>query len=550
MVRIRMEARMTGLRRTSAPGWAVLLVLLFLVGCESREVAREPGLVVLVVVDQFSAHLLDRYEPLLGLGLYRLLEEGYRYGNAEHDHAVTSSSQGHATVATGRVPAHHGIVDNSWYVPSERRIVSSVADTQAAVPGHPGLPGVSPRQRLVGGLGDWVLAMSPEARAVVVAQGTGSGMGLAPLDPRGQVYWSAPEALGFVTSDYYRDDYPGWVAAFNDAVWTRVEGDSVWESTIPAAVDAPRDAMGHEGDRVHTTFPHRRAEELSDPADSAAVYAWVRGRPMHDELILSLVRAAVEGEQLGRRGVTDYLGVNLSSLDDVGHDYGAWSREQLDALLRLDRELGGLLEFLDAELGPTGYVLAVTGDHGVAPAPEVAARLDLEGRRVTQVDADRLFAAVKEVGPPPETYDPELAARVAETAEEFDFVADAMTREDLESPSSDVFVARYQNSYRSDRIPWFPLRASDGTTLAAYGVMARLTEGTIPDYAVAVHGSPYAYDRQVPLVFFGGGVRTGNSDRPVRTVDVAPTLAALAGIPVPDSVDGIVLSGVTEAGGE
>jgi predicted AlkP superfamily pyrophosphatase or phosphodiesterase len=539
-----MEARMTRTRATSVAVWAALLALLFLPGCESDQGPGEPGLVVLVVVDQFSAHLLDRYEPLLGHGLHRLLEEGHRFGNAEHDHAVTSSSQGHATVATGRVPAHHGIVDNSWYIPAEGRIVSSVADTQAAIPGRPELPGVSPRHRFVAGIGDWVLAMSPEARAVVIAQGTGSGMGLAPLDPRGQVYWSSPAALGFVTSDYYRDDYPGWVAAFNDAVWPRVEADSVWESTIPATADAPRDAMGHEGDGIHTTFPHRRREELGDPTDSAAVYAWVRGRPMHDELILSLVRAAVQGERLGRRGVTDYLGVNLSSLDDVGHDYGAWSLEQLDALLRLDRELGDLLEFLDAELGPRGYVLAITGDHGVAPAPEVAARLDLEGRRVTQADADRLFAAIREIGPPPETYDPELAVRVAEAAEEFDFVADAMTREDLESPSPDVFVARYQNSYRPDRIPWFPLRASDGTTLAAYGVMARLTEGAIPDYAVAVHGSPYAYDRQVPLVFFGGGVMAGRADRPVRTVDVAPTLAALASIPVPENLDGQALGGV------
>ncbi|MGE0353188.1 MAG: alkaline phosphatase family protein [Gemmatimonadales bacterium] len=544
-----MPATRHGIRRR--PG--ILGPVLFLagslaLGCGAARAPERPRLVVLLVVDQFRADLLDHYGPAFQHGFRRLLDEGYRFTNAEHDHAITSSSQGHATLGTGRIPAHHGIVDNSWLQAENGRLrmAESTADSSVEVIGYPVLTGISPRDRLTDGLGDWILRADPAARAIAISQGSGSGMGLAPKDPRGEAYWSSPTARRFVTSTYYRDQYPGWVLQFDQEIAARIAGDTVWESSVPpAAVPlARRDDAPYEGDHVHTTFPHRFRAEVADPADPGSLFAWIRGRPRHDGLILALVREAIRAERLGRRGVTDYLGINLSSLDDVGHDYGPWSLEQLDALLRLDREIGEFLAFLDRTVGPDQYVLAVTGDHGVATAPEFAAEIGVPGRRVTQPEMDRLFVAVRALAPPPVRYDSALARRVAAIAESFDFVADAMTRDELEdTTATDPFIARFRNSYRPDRIPWFPLRASDGTTLAQYGVMARLIEGAIPDFALAVHGSPYDYDRRVPLLFFGAGITAGSSSERVRSVDVAPTLARLAGIAFPGDVDGRALLG-------
>ena len=55
------------------------------------------------------------------------------------------------------------------------------------------------------------------------------------------------------------------------------------------------------------------------------------------------------------------------------------------------------------------------------------------------------------------------------------------------------------------------------------------------------HRSAYYFDRWVPLIFYGAGVEPGSSDVRAATVDVAPTLAALAGIATPDDLDGRVL---------
>jgi len=55
------------------------------------------------------------------------------------------------------------------------------------------------------------------------------------------------------------------------------------------------------------------------------------------------------------------------------------------------------------------------------------------------------------------------------------------------------------------------------------------------------HGSPYLYDRAVPIVFWGPGIPAGRVPGPAATVDIAPSLAARLGIAVPDDLDGRAL---------
>ncbi len=68
--------------------------------------------------------------------------------------------------------------------------------------------------------------------------------------------------------------------------------------------------------------------------------------------------------------------------------------------------------------------------------------------------------------------------------------------------------------------------------------MVRLKENTIIDLDCAIHGSPYDYDRYVPLMFMGNGVKKGNSAQKVFTVDVAPSLAKLGNVRIGNKVDG------------
>jgi hypothetical protein len=380
-------------------------------------------------------------------------------------------------------------------------------------------------------------------RLAIADDGPTSTMALAGRSG-GHAYFFSSSVGRYVTSSYFRDAYPGWVDRFNRQALPTSLNIASWDLVAPAGALrlARRDAAGYEADGIHTTFPHRFRDETEASAveDPAAFARWFSGTPMLDEATLALASTAVDALRLGDRGVVDYLGVNVSSLDDVGHAYGPMSVEQLDALLRLDRALGSLFARLDESVGVGGYLVALTADHGVANVPEFEQEHRRPGRRIDRQTLDRLIDAAVIAAGDRDAGPGDWRERVAERLEQYDFVADVMTTSELGSDAAgDPFIALYRNSFRPDRVVQFPVRqTADGASLAPLGLIVRFTEGTIPDYAPAVHGSPYLYDRHVPLLFMGPGVEPGVSDEPVRTVDVAPTLAALAGIPPPSGLDG------------
>jgi hypothetical protein len=57
----------------------------------------------------------------------------------------------------------------------------------------------------------------------------------------------------------------------------------------------------------------------------------------------------------------------------------------------------------------------------------------------------------------------------------------------------------------------------------------------------ADHGSPWAYDTRVPLLWFGSGISPEMHTGTVSIADVAPTLSAILGIAEPAGSQGRVL---------
>jgi hypothetical protein len=527
------------------------ILLLLLSGCTTtapRPVQR-PGLVVVIAVDQLGEDLLDRYDSLFTGGFRRLRDEGLSFSEARVDHAITISHPGHVTLATGASPARHGIVDAAFYEgpPGARRFTDSLADSGEAIVGAPGLPGVSPRKILASTLSEWIAAADPRARVVALGSGQYSSL-LHAGHARGDVYWYAGAAGRYVTSTFYRKDDPEWVARFNREVLPHFKEEAKdWESTVPEASRALArpDPSPYEARGQLSTFPHRFVDEVpAAQRNEQAVSFRLATTPMLDAATLSLAQEAVRALDLGRRGTTDALSIVVSQVDDIGHWYGPRSQEQLDNLLRLDRELGDFLTFLDQTVGPGRYVLALSADHATPDIPEHRKEAGATARRVTEAEIKAVLDEVRVAQSQPGSPD-EVAQRVAEVVKRHDFVADAMTPARLagRDEANDPFLALYQHNWRPDRVPRFPLFTfEDGhSPVAEAGVMVRLTEGSVIDLDPVVHGSPYDYDRHVPLLFFGAGVRPGRSAKPVRTVDLAPTLARLAGIPVPAALDGQAL---------
>jgi predicted AlkP superfamily pyrophosphatase or phosphodiesterase len=263
---------------------------------------------------------------------------------------------------------------------------------------------------------------------------------------------------------------------------------------------------------------------------------WWDGTPLKDEALLALAAKAIDAEKLGQRGVTDYLAVDLDSTDSVGHAFGPLSLEQLDTLKRLDRSLGDFLKHLDATVGKGRYVLALSADHGVIDPTDPG----VNGRTLKTAELEALLDKVEMVAAKQYSSEDALKQQIITVLKNADFVADAYTEERLSHASADPFVRLYSNVLRRGLTTDFPLWTNKDRPYhpARYNIIVRFKENSVIDAATGVHGSPYAQDRLVPIIFSGAGIRHGEETTGARTVDVAPTLAAAAGIALPKGLDG------------
>ena len=520
---------------------------------------RRPRLAVVLVVDQMRADYLTRYADLYQGGLARLRREGAWFTRAQVQHARTFTAPGHASVATGTHAAHHGIVANDWFVPAERVERYAAEDPNVhpvfAGPRTAKLPGRSPVQLLRTGLGDWLKAQVRAAKVFSVALKDRSAVMMGGQGPD-RAYWYAPEVAGYVSSSWYQQgaELPAWVAAFNASGAAYRRFTSGWTRLRDSSADlrSGPDRVASEADGVHTEFPH--GFDDGSAAARAGFAKQMMYTPFGDELTLSFARALVTAEGLGADEVPDLLFVSCSSGDLIGHKYGPFSHEVEDYYLRLDAYLAGFIAYLDEHVGKDSYVIALSADHGALPLPEeavlrgfhaarrvpaaiyrdevtaavtpVLSRLGLPANALSFIGEDGIWldgALASAAGVQP----PALHTAVATALRKLDFVADAFTAAELAGPPAPArpFMRAYQRSYFATRSPDVQLRFKQWQLVDAEA------QGTS-------HGSPYSYDTDVPLLFFGAGVRPGMHDRSAGTVDLAPTLAQLLGLRAPADLDG------------
>jgi len=498
--------------------------------------APRPRVVVVITVDQLRPDYLERYRPQLIGGLGMLLRDGAVFTEAFQDHAVTETAPGHATILSGRVPAHTGIIRN----------FAGVQDSTAPLVGVAG-PGASPARFQGTALFDWLQAAEPAARALSVSR-KDRGAILPVGRGKQQVYWY--QSGIFTTSRYYADSLPGWVRAFNAQRLPFKQAGAMWTPLLAPESYSEPDSEPYEHAGHDFTFPHRL------PADSAQAADTLVDVPTMDSLTLAFALAGVRALELGGRGVTDLLAVSLSTTDAVGHLYGPDSREIHDQVLRVDRYLGWFFGQLFVRYSPRSVTIVLTADHGVTPYPEWArAHGYRDARRVgvdsiirgvnTQLDeraggggADWLIFDTGMLLVPDR-------AKLAAAGVDVDSVIGVVARR-ARAVAGVARVQRPAELARADTVldavsrRWRHQVPPDAgvelvITLRPYAIW----DASVP---IAMHGQPSDLDAHVPLIFWGRGVRRGVNGRRVRTVDIAPTLARLLGVAPAEPLDGRALA--------
>ena len=349
-------------------------------------VHSEP-VIVSIVVDQLAAWVLD--ERLAALppdgGFARLAREGTRVRRLTYAHAVTDTAPGHAALYTGATPARTGIFGNEVFdAEGKRTSILRDAGAQLVGPhGKLGRAGSSATRLLIPTVSEAFLAARPRGRVVSISwkdRGAILPAGHVSAD-RATVLWFDSATDGFVTSTAFAPDLPAFARAellahpastFRRAPWTPL--DAPWLAAHVQTVDAAPGEGDLEG--LGVTFPH--------PITSAKA---MRATPSSDAMLLSMAQAALAEP---RPGPTLLL-LSLSANDYVGHVFGPDSWEAWDELRRLDRALAGFFAALDARLGEAGWSAQLSADHGTVPLPETLAARPVRARERRGCEAADAF---------------------------------------------------------------------------------------------------------------------------------------------------------------
>lgn len=505
--------------------------------------AAAPKLVVLIVLDQLGSWVLDQQLQLLpsDSAIRRAYEDGAAH-TAEFPYACTQTAPGHASLSSGVPPAVHGIVANAVY-DAELGSRRTVDDRTHAVLGNPDRY-VSPTQLHAETVAD-ILQRESDGNARVVGisiKGRSAALTVG-KKPNIAVFYDAV-ARSMTTSTYYasKKSLPEWLRDFNKANPVEPLLQS-WEPADPRRLEKQLGPDAQPGE-MFPSFPH-------DPREATDPWYAFAGTPEASEYLMAAAYAVVKAERMGMDEVPDFLALGISGTDLVGHVWGPQSWEYADNLQRIDRALTRFVKLLEAR-GPVAFVL--TADHGVAELPE---RAHEEGRSGGRVRSRELKRAAEDAADTALGEGDWIAGYVAPL---FTYSAEGKARHKELSkvlrkamPQIEGVKAVYDASDPAS------LRASGkqierliGASLPeqAPGDLYLVTEpgwfDGISDRGGTNHGTPWDYDRRVPVLMWGTAVERRTSDEPLNVLRVAATLAALLDIPAPSGAPATPLPGVMQ----
>ena len=482
-----------------------LLSLVLALGFQARAepwATTRPRLFVVLVIDQFRADYLSRFQAEFRPdGFKALMKTGAYFPYGEYDILQCMTGPGHATILTGAYPYQMGIALNEWYDQSTHKPTYCVQDDKYKLFSDRSAPGISPRWLVGTTVGDElknsgakskVIALALKDRAAVLLGGKRADL----------AFWYDNKSARWTTSEYYHQE-PSWLAPLNAQL-------------KPCNLEQPCGA----------------------------------------EMTVAAFKAALHGAALGRGPDPDLIAVSFSSHYFAGHHFGPNSEAMHQMTLADDRAVADIRRAVAAEVpgGLSRVVFVLTGDHGVAPSPEYlkdtgveAGHID-EKSLVTEIESalKTRFGSAKQ--------GPWIAF-----CEDFNFFVDEASLQaakvnmrEVQAEIKDVLASKpffahviAQTDIADGHIPPGQFARQIGHTYfrGRSGHVIAIPRPFFINAAKnsASHMTGYAYDRMVPILFSGYGVRSGLFADPTEVVDIAPTLSFMAGVLPPALSEGHVL---------
>ncbi len=525
----------------------VILLTTFFITTVNAQVAR-PKLVVGIVIDQMRWDYLYRFTDRYAIngGFKRMLNQGFTCENTLIPYAPTVTACGHSTIYTGTVPGISGITGNNWWDRDEQRSVYCTEDKTVTTMGAGSAAAgqQSPRNMMVTTVCD-ELRLATNFKSKVIGIAIKDRGGILPAGHSANAaYWYDGTSGNWITSSYYMNSLPTWVSQFNDKKIVNSYYEKGWLLSYPlnSYQQSTSDDKTYEAKLFGATFPYDLTKFIGKD------YSKVSTTPMGNSLTIEFAKAALQAEQLGTDNITDILAVSFSSPDYIGHSFGPNSIESEDGFLKLDRELGQFFDFLDNKVGKNQYTVFLSADHGVAHTPEFMQENKLPAGRLFMTELTKKMNTtlatkykLNNLVVSDDNYQLHLNHKLLDSAgvnkkEVKNWLIEnliaqpeiytAFAAEDLNTvPLNSTIRKMLNNGY-------YPKRSGD--------VFFMLKPGYIEAWSKigTTHGLWNPYDTHIPLLWYGWGIKQGKTNRETYMTDIAPTLAALLKIQMPNGAVG------------
>lgn len=508
--------------------------------------AQKPKLIVGIVVDQMRNDYIYRYWDRYGNGGFkRLVNEGYYFKNAHYNYIPTYTGPGHCSIYTGATPRVHGIIGNDWYLRGSSKFMYCAEDSAVKTIGSESKAGLmSPKNQLSSTIGD-ELKMSTQQKAKVYGIALKDRSAIFPAGHAANAaFWFDDKSGSFISSSWYLQELPAWIQNFNAKKLPKTYLEKGWNTLYPIATYSNSIA----DDNAYEAAPKK--EKPVFPYDYNSFVeknSWgiIKATPMGNTITKDLAIACLKEEQMGKDDVCDLLCISFSSTDYVGHAYGLRAVETEDIYLRLDKDLEEILAVLDMEIGKNNYTVFLTADHGAADVPRQLMDNKIPAGYI------REKSLVKEIRNFLKTnYGDTLLYSSISNEQVFlneDLIAKMkLNKNDIESAIAKhlVKLPGIAEAYTSSTFINGSFGPRDYRNLLLNGYNHKLSGNVVYIYQPAwleheekgtTHGAGYNYDTHIPVIFFGNGVKKGQSRNYVTITQIAPTISELLKINQPNS---------------
>ncbi len=540
-----------------------IIVLLFLSANAQEKIENDtkkikPKLVIGIVVDQMRYDYLTRFYDRFGEGGFkRMIRNGFSCKNHHVDYIPTTTAPGHTSIFTGTTPQNHGIIGNSWYDKISKQKVYCVEDNTVSPVGTSSSAGkmspiklkvttITDQNRLHTQMRGKTISIAIKDRGAILSGGHTANA----------AYWFRGKGQGsWISSSYYMTRLPKWVVNFNESNVIDsyfMNWDTLYEieSYTASGNDSTQFERGFKG-KEKAVFPY----DLLKLKEFNGQYDIIKHTPYGNSLTVDFAVAAIVGEKLGKDEHTDFLTISFSSTDYIGHNFGVNSKEAEDTYLRLDQDIERLLVTLDKKVGKNKYTVFLTSDHGATQVPQYLKSVKIPAgyfkEASVHLNTKHYISSLYQ--------NDEIIENISNNQVFLNY--ELIRNKNLDVREIQKKIARYLLTLES--IDKVYTRNQLENMSYAFGTGALLQKGfhkkrsgdvfyTLAPSIIAYsrtgssHGSGYAYDSHVPLLFYGNSISQGFTNIKTTVSDISPTISVLLGISNPNGTTGSIINEVVD----